>query len=139
MKRWLPVLLVLLWTNPGDADLAGVRFFIHVIGRPDTLRSELYSIRQESTDPDSAWTRSAPGISDSARFAIPPGAFTWETWCRAYDWTGNESLISNVITIDGAAASLAQNREALRVYIRASSRPQAARERTKGAKKWRAK
>lgn len=110
MRRWLGLWLlgfwlVLLWTNPPDADLWFLRFYAHRAGNPDTLRSDPYLLY--GVDPDGTpWQRSVPGAGDECEFALPPG--TWDIWVTAIDTTGvNESGPSNVVTRTIASLSLA--------------------------------
>jgi len=92
----LAATVALSWTNPLDADLAGVQIFASADG--ETLRGAIYLGR---TSDEAVPPIIVPGGRDSAQFALPCRSSTrlWRFWAKAFDKAGNWSLPSNVVEV----------------------------------------
>lgn len=119
LRRWVPVLLVLLWTNPGlnaDGTVCNDLSLIRILathkesGQSHIMDYPLWHIPTDGTGvderppfgvADTVW-RSHPGLPDSVRFTLPPATAPYDWWritIFAVDFAGNQSDSSNTISV----------------------------------------
>lgn len=95
---WLGALLAtvtLVWTNPPELDLAGIRFYAaRVVLDADWYTTDTLDL--------GAWVPRCPGCPDTAEFQLPcrSSAIRWRFWCEPFDTAGNVRRPgSNVLTL----------------------------------------
>lgn len=86
----------LSWTNPPEADLAGVQIFAAADG--DTIQGAIYRGR---TMDELVPPKIVPGAPETVLFSLPcrSSPRTWAFWVRPFDTSGNVAPPSNVVEV----------------------------------------